>query len=375
MIKNIVILILIVVVAWMSKDSFYITLSNDESKQIEVHKSIFKETAMPIKTVKRDLVQDKEEVPISIDMYLKQNQFYDALSYYLSHSSKKNRQKLEVYLTKLSQQNPKLALEYMDIYLDEEPESSIQKLRITTYISEHEYAKAIELIIATKESYVSEAEEKRLSAQLKETALQYIDALAEQKEYAQLIDFLEEMIAYDSNNSFYSFRLVQLYLELDKTDLAAPLLDTLQYDEVYAQKVKSYIQEISIDETLDESYEYAINLTKYGEHYVVNVLLDGTAFRLMLDTGATYIYIDVDKASMLEVLRSNLRLQTAGGDVQASLCKASTMQVGNLELHDIQVTTAPFKREGIDGLLGMNFLNKFEFFINQEEGVLYLNSK
>jgi clan AA aspartic protease (TIGR02281 family) len=332
-------------------------------------------TIQPLEHKKQTIVHDNTQKnnPLTLDALLAQNKFYDALSFYLSHSSTQNKKKMEVYLYKLAKQNPVLALEYMHVYLDEVPESSIKNVLITTYIHEHNYTKAIELIIAAKENYISESEDKRLYAQLKETALKYIDTLVEQKEYAQLIDFLEDMIAYDNDNSFYSFRLAQLYLELDKTAQASVLLDELQYDEVYAQKVKSYIQEIDVEE--ESSYEYIIPLTKYGDHYIVDTMLDGTSFRLMLDTGATYIYIDSDKASGLEVINSNLRLQTAGGDVQAQLRKASSMRVGNLELNDMQVTTAPFKREGIDGLLGMNFFKQFEFFINQEEGTLYLNSK
>jgi clan AA aspartic protease (TIGR02281 family) len=377
MIKNILLFVLTVLVVWLSRDYFSITLPA-QVKYEQVNKNLLVKEYTIIKPSghkKQTIIDDDipKESPLTLDALLAQNKFYDALSFYLSHSSTQNKKKMEVYLRMLATQKPILALEYMHVYLDEVPESSIKNVLITTYIHEHNYAKAIELIIAAKENYVSQSEDKRLNAQLKETALKHIDSLIVQKEYAQVINFLEEMIAYDNSNSFYSFRLAQLYLELDKTAQAAVLLDELQYDEVYAQKVKSYIQEIDVEE--ESNYEYVIPLTKHGDHYLVNTVLDGILFRLMLDTGATYIYIDSDKASALEVINSNVRLQTAGGDVQAMLRKASTMRVGNLELNDMKVTTAPFKREGIDGLLGMNFLKQFEFFINQEEGVLYLNSK
>ena len=162
-------------------------------------------------------------------------------------------------------------------------------------------------------------------------------------------------------------------MKLDKVEEAGFLLDVLQYDEVYAQNVKSLLS--SMDTKEDETYEYAIPLQHYGDHYTVNVLLDGNAFNLMLDTGASYILLDAGKANSLEVLRDDLVLQTAGNDISAKLANINTMQMGNLTLSNTRVTIAPFQRNGIDGLLGMNFFKQFRFFINQDEGVLYLHPK
>jgi len=385
MIKNILILILILMVVWLSKDYFSIVLpsykvmmplvsSPYKEAKVKVRQNLLdKKVSILIdktKSVKNSSYLDT----VSLMDLLQHNKFYDALSFYMEHSSIKNQKMIENYLHNLSNVNPDISLEYMRVYLDEVPESKIKNVLITTYINELQFDKAIELIIESKENSISQNENKYLSEQLKSTAIKYIASLVDKKEYETLIEFLENMIAYDTSNSFYSFRLAQLYLELDKKDEAASLLEDLQYDEVYAQKAKSFIQILETDKK-DDSYEYAIALSKYGSHYVVNVMLDGTVFRLMLDTGASYIYVDEDKASMLEVINPNLHMQTAGGDINAQLCKVDSMRIGDLELSNMKVTTAPFKRKGIDGLLGMNFFNKFEFFINQEEGILYLNSK
>lgn len=384
MIKNILLIILALLVVWLSKDYFSITLptyplpsSTPATTEIKEHVPKHKDT-QPLKIEKADHLkeqkQEKKVVFNELVHILQADKFYDALSFYLENSTVTNQKLLEAYLHTLANSQPSKALEYMQVYLDEVPQSAIQKLLVTTYIQTKQYDKAIEKIMETKENYVSESEDKRLAKELKETSIKYIEILSTEKEYTKLIAFLENMIAYDESDSFYSFRLAQLYMELDKTIEAAPLLDGLQYDEVYAQKAKSYIQTLDL-EPEENSYEYAIPLSKYGSHYVVNVTLDGTDFRLMLDTGASYIYLDRQKASMLQIINPNLRLQTAGGDVTAELRKASSMRVGDLELSDMEVTTAPFQREGIDGLLGMNFLNKFAFYIDQKTNILYLNNK
>ena len=311
---------------------------------------------------------------VTLSELLANNLFYDALAYYLENSTDTNRKQIETYLASLAKRNPLLALEYMQVFLDNVPESMVWKLMISTHIAQGNLKKAIERIILAKENYISEYEDKRLAVQLKNIALVYIEQLVQRKEYGMLISFLEEMIAYDESDNFYKFRLAQLYMKLDKVEAASALLDVLQYDEVYAQNVKSLLNVID-KEVEEEEYKYAIPLQKYGEHYTVNIFLDDNVFTLLLDTGATYIFLDEEKASMLEVIQDNLILQTAGNNIRATLCKAHHLSAGNLELKNIEVTTAPFKREGVDGLLGMNFFKQFTFFINQEESTLYLNPR
>jgi len=375
MIRTILIFILVLFLAWVSIDYFSITLpSVGPIKKEKADRDKFEistRKSMP-KDITNETVQSNQK-DLTLTQLLKEHKFYDALAYYLDNTTKEHTRQMEIYLASLAKQNPALALEYMKVFWDDVPQSKIWKQIILTYIDQGSLKQAITLIMQVKEDYVSESEDNRLATQLREVSLNHIDKLLQQEKYAQLISFLEEMITYDSTDNFYTFRLAQLYIKLDKTDEASLLLDGLKYDEVYEQKVKTLLS--SIDKKEEEHYEYAIPLHHYGEHYVVTVFLDGTAFNLLLDTGATFIFIDEDKASMFEIIRDDLVLQTAGNDVRAKLCSASTMKIGNLELSNIQVTIAPFKRDGIDGLLGMNFFKQFTFFINQEEDILYLNPK
>jgi clan AA aspartic protease (TIGR02281 family) len=361
-----------IILAWLSLNYFSITLPLSEPiKDVKILEEAQIPKVIPSKVIEKN--NTHKQVVVTLAQLLENNQFYDALAFYLENSTDKNRKQIEGYLATLSQSNPLLALEYMQVFLDNVPESMIWKQIIKTHISQGNLHKAIERIMEAKENFVSEYEDKQLSVQLKDVALQYIDTLMQRKEYAALISFLEEMINYDDTDNFYKFRLAQLYMKLDKVEEASVLLDMLQYDEVYAQNVKSLLN--IIDKNEEERYQYAIPLQKYGEHYTVNVSLDDNIFTLLLDTGATYIFLDEDKASMLEVIHDDIVLQTAGNDINAKLCKVKRLTVGNLVLSNVNVTTAPFQREGVDGLLGMNFFKQFSFFINQEESILYLNPR
>jgi len=314
---------------------------------------------------------------LTLEMMLSQNRFYDALAYYLDASSdslENYSKQIETYLSKLARTDATMALDFMQVFLDNVPESKILTLMIETNIMQGNLSRAIELIIQAKENYSSDTEDKRLSIQLKNVAIKHMNILREREAHTLLIRFLEEMIAYDSTDSFYTFHLAKHYVHLDKKYEATVLLHELQYDEVYAQNVQTMLEHIE-EQYNTNDYTYAIPLERYGNHYVVEVFLDGMAFNLMLDTGATYIFIDEDKASGLKVINHNLILRTAGNEVRAKLCQASLLEVGRVKIQNIKVTVAPFKRDTIDGLLGMNFFRYFRFFIDQDKGILYLDPK
>ena len=372
MIKTLLLFLFIVIFVWLTQDYFAITLPTQEANRSkEDHSSSIQNKDILVSHVHHPIrISEDTE---SLTSLLEQHRFYDAMAYYLENSTTLNLEKIELYLAALANTSPVLALEYMEVFLDSVPESSVLKLMITTHIAHENYHKAIELIMDTKENYVSEAEDKRLATQLRNVAIKYIETLLDKSEYEKLITFLEEMMAHDDTDSFYKFRLAQLYMKLDKVEEAGVLLDVLQYDEVYAQNAKSLLS--SIHTKKEDGYEFSIPLQRYGDHYTVNALLEGNNFNLMLDTGATYILLDATKANSFEIIRDDLRLQTVGNEVSAKLANVHTMQIGNLSLTNTQVTIAPFQRNGIDGLLGMNFFKQFRFFINQEEGVLYLNPK
>jgi len=369
--KNIIIIILLALVLVMSQDYFTKPSAFNNYKIGNVAE---KRTSATKKIVSKISTQDNENL-ITINTFLTDNKFYDALAFYMKFDSPSNKQKIEKYLVKLAKTNPSLALDYMQIFLDEVPESKLWKVMISTRLLQGNYLEVISILKKEKEKALDEESVKKIDTKLKEVSIHYIDDLMQKNEYLPLMTFLEEMLA-NEEDSFYRFKLAKLYMKLDKAQEATELLEELQYDDIYEINAKIMLEKLAnIDNVENENYEYAIPLEKYGAHYLVHVVLDDTSFKLILDTGASFIYIDEDKASMLEIVKENVLLKTAGEDVYATLCKADILRVGDLEISNIQVTTAPFKRENADGLLGMNFLNRFSFYIDQKKDILYLNPK
>jgi aspartyl protease family protein len=95
-------------------------------------------------------------------------------------------------------------------------------------------------------------------------------------------------------------------------------------------------------------------------HFMINAKVNGQPINFLMDTGASKITlsqqdarnvgIDVDK------LRYDVRVDTANGNSLVAYVVLDSLQVGDIELKDIDAHVA---RSGLSGsLLGMNFLSR-----------------
>jgi len=311
----------------------------------------------------------------SIESLLVEDNFFDALSLYLDSSSEKQKlylPKIELYLRHLVSKDPSKAEEYINIFRENELNNGLFEALQEALIKQGKYEESMSSILLEKENYKDENTDKQLSIRLHNTAELYISYLKKQKSYSKLRIFLNKMIEEYENKYFYRFALLELDMDLAYFEEAQAQIDVLQYNTSYSSKIIPY-KKIIEEQEAKKSYEYQIPLQKYGEHFTLKVQIDDIWVRLMLDTGASYTFLDEQKGQDLEVLENNLKLNTAGNEIEATLVRAKLFKIGELELKDMKITLAPFKQDGIDGLLGMNFFKHFKFYIDQKERILYLN--
>ena len=64
---------------------------------------------------------------------------------------------------------------------------------------------------------------------------------------------------------------------------------------------------------------------------------------------------------------------TANGRVSAPIYRLDSVSIGDWQVSDLDVGVLELGDSGIDGLLGMNFLRHFQFFIDQHEALLRLS--
>ena len=121
-----------------------------------------------------------------------------------------------------------------------------------------------------------------------------------------------------------------------------------------------------------------VDAERVGGHWIVTALLDGKVqARLLVDTGATVIALSraiADQLGPEAVKRGKAQVSVADGrTVTVDVLELPTVEVGRNRADRVIAGVLPEPMKGgIDGLLGMSFLNHFGFESDPKSGVFYL---
>jgi clan AA aspartic protease (TIGR02281 family) len=111
----------------------------------------------------------------------------------------------------------------------------------------------------------------------------------------------------------------------------------------------------------------SIPFERRGSTMIVTVELnERVETRLAVDTGASITSVSQFIASSLGLKITEqsrtIRMQTANGIIMAPLAKLNSLRVGEIEITDLDITVIPnWGDTTVTGLLGMNFLNLFDW--------------
>jgi clan AA aspartic protease (TIGR02281 family) len=121
----------------------------------------------------------------------------------------------------------------------------------------------------------------------------------------------------------------------------------------------------------------ALPLIVSGGQLLVKAFLDNhEPVTLMIDTGAAMTIL---QPQLLDRLGYDLNgrqayFSTANGVVQAPVVAINRLALGQIGIDQLSVGALSLQlAEGVDGLLGMNFLRRYQFRIDQDRGLLYLD--
>jgi predicted aspartyl protease len=326
------------------------------------------------KTISKKTTTTKE---LSFQTLLDQDNFSDAMAFYMEGDEQQLIEYqliLKTYFYDRINKFPQKTIEQILYYMEIEPQAKDIPLYLAKYYSEKgEFKEAIKLLFRLQETHQDESL-KPIQNDLNSTIETYIEQLTKTKELTELISFLEELISKNFNSEKYSIRLAELYYNLDNYEKSQKILESIEYDSTYGAKAQTILQNINLKEKELAQYTHKIPLKKIDSHYTVTLTINQTPVTLLLDTGASYTFLDSEKIPSLTIEKEIL-LNTAGGDIVANLCQAESFTIQDIELNGFTIATAPFKDRGADGLLGMNFFELFNFKIDQNRGLLYLAEK
>ena len=121
---------------------------------------------------------------------------------------------------------------------------------------------------------------------------------------------------------------------------------------------------------------------RVGRSLVVQARLNGSRdAKLIVDTGADITILSNQAARDAGILPSSyistVTLNTAGGPVRADVARLETIAVGTAEVLHVPVALhdLPDAPAGVDGLLGLTFLDKFLVTLDAQKGELHLRRR
>ena len=201
-------------------------------------------------------------------------------------------------------------------------------------------------------------------------------SLSEKLQLNDLVSIYRQLVNLHPDYAPYTLRLAHWLMELQEFDLAQESLLGLANAANHQEAFVVLSREIELRKSISNSPAQTIPLKRTGSHFVAAMsIADDGVVELLLDTGAT---LSVLKTSVMDALNTesydprDISMKTANGVVVGQQVTLPKVMLNDLVLEDISVGIIPLPDFQHDGLLGMDILGKFKFYIDQEEAVLYL---
>ena len=112
-----------------------------------------------------------------------------------------------------------------------------------------------------------------------------------------------------------------------------------------------------------------------GTSWMVHVVVNGRVRGLfLLDTGASYCVVAPSLARSLGLppTGSFATVHTANGVVRAPVVRVASLVLGDTHARDVQAIVHDAVGPPLDGVIGLNFLNRYRYAIDPQRRVLEL---
>ena len=227
----------------------------------------------------------------------------------------------------------------------------------------------------------------RLLQRIRGMVNEQVALLQKNASQAGLLELYQRLTQLEPDHAPYFIGLAGAQLELGDVDAARASLELVAQDPDYGVQATSMLA--NLQQLPDERYEEAaavpaaevagIPLQRRGTHFLVGARPGrGGSLNLLIDTGASMTIVTPAALQShgihyTDTGRTGI-FSTANGRVSAPVYRIGKLAVGDWEVRQLEIGVLDLgNRTDIDGLLGMNFLRHFQFFIDQNRSSLRLS--
>lgn len=178
----------------------------------------------------------------------------------------------------------------------------------------------------------------------------------------------------------YGIELSRLLAEQGDLTAAIATLERIPEGSEFNETVVVLKKQYLLQKNNSENWGRGIPLAQVGKHFVVEVDINSEeGFKLLIDTGATF---SVLKSTAVNRLMENtdlsdtqqeIQVNTANGSASSMMYTVEYFSVGGFYQENINIVEMELvNMDYADGLLGMDFLSRYQFEIDQDSHKLYL---
>ncbi len=269
----------------------------------------------------------------------------------------------------------------LSVYLVQEyRDVDVLLIRARSQQAQGDYRSAINTLYEILSREYRAAAINRLRAQIRSLVDVRDTQLQKSRDNRQRLSLYEGLVRLEPDYAPWFLRLAKVQIELHELDAARQSLVLIESDPRVAQQVRGLLDEIEDTVSFEQQMPVSVPLIRSGNHFIVQGWLNDTVpVRLLIDTGAsmTLLKTDILRAVGLdEASASAVQIfNTANGPVRGAVYRVNSFSIGNQEARNLEIAGLALpEMETVDGLLGMNYLARFRFYIDQERQELRLSA-
>ncbi len=190
-------------------------------------------------------------------------------------------------------------------------------------------------------------------------------------------DFYRLLVTHFPAQQDWRLSLAESLISTGEHQGAMEMLNFLLYDPEFGERTERLQRELLARVDLADYDAVALEAT--GSQFIVGATLnDVHDLRLLIDTGASVTALRESTLRRFGVDVSagrRILIETAGGAVPSTLLAMPSLAVGGQRVPGLEVVSLGAGDLPADGLLGMNFLGRFHFVIDQQRNLLLLQPR